>query len=413
MPVPKLRFKEFNDDWNLFFFNCVVEKMQSGISRQLQSNDIGYPVLRSNNIVNNNVVLQDLKFWFIQDNQNADLKKLILKDGDLLINFINSNAQIGKTALYHNTLRRDIIFTTNLLRVNIKKEYNTLFIFYKTQTQHYFNYIKNITKPAVNQASFTTKDLNQYSFFLPSFDEQEKIAGFLSVVDQKLGLHRRKAERLSHYKKGIMQKIFSQQIRFKDDEGNEFPEWEIKSLKSITIKISNGLTLQQQFNNIGYPVTRIETISEGNINLNKIGYVITNDNIDHFKLIKGDILFSHINSISHIGKVVYIWNDLDIYHGMNLLRIQIDKKNNSLFCFYQLSSHKFKQNFEKIANKAVNQASINQTELGKIKINLPSLPEQEKIANFLSALDDKITEVQQSISHLEKWKKGLLQQLFI
>ena len=99
---------------------------------------------------------------------------------------------------------------------------------------------------------------------------------------------------------------------------------------------------------------------------------------------------------------------------MNLLRIIIDvSKNNSKFISYQLNTDKLKNFFESIANKAVSQASIDQTELKKTKLVLPTLPEQTKIANFLTAIDGKITQAQVQLEAVKRYKKGLLQQMFV
>lgn len=189
-------------------------------------------------------------------------------------------------------------------------------------------------------------------------------------------------------------------------------EWEGKQLKDIARTISNGLTLNQNQERKGYKVTRIETISNGDINIDKVGFVETPDDVSSYKLNKGDILLSHINSLEHIGKVAYFDANTDLYHGMNLLRIVISQKLCSKFVFYQLTTSQIKHIISNRANKAVNQASINQTELGKVILSIPSLPEQQKIAACLSSLDEVITAESQKLEVLKDHKKGLLQNLF-
>jgi len=190
-------------------------------------------------------------------------------------------------------------------------------------------------------------------------------------------------------------------------------EWKKKSLGSVLSSIANGLSINQTGCKVGYKVTRIETISDKSINLNKVGYIQTDQDISSYKLCVGDILFSNINSLSHIGKVVIVDQDYDLYHGMNLLRLVVNKNTNDpYFLFYQLSTQKLKASFEARANKAVNQASINQTELKKTVIVAPTLPEQQKIADCLSALDELIAAQAQKLDTLKAHKKGLMQQLF-
>ena len=244
--------------------------------------------------------------------------------------------------------------------------------------------------------------------------EQQKIADFLSAVDEKITALTAQKTALTQYKQGMMQRIFAQTLRFKDDNGADYPDWEKKALGEISLFITNGLALEQNQEQSGYKVTRIETISDKKINLNKVGYVETEQDISDYKLYVGDILLSNINSISHIGKVVYVDDDYDLYHGMNLLRISIMKeKHDSKFVFFQLSTPHMKQEFETKANKAVNQASINQTEIKKLILQVPSLAEQTKVAQFLTECDDKINAVDAQIQSAQQWKQGLLQQMFV
>lgn len=155
--------------------------MQSGISRKLSDQDIGYPILRSNNLQGSKLDVSEIKYWYKEDDQGVNLKNYILCEGDILVNFINSIAQIGKVALFENFLQRDTIFTTNLMRLSFNEKVNTTYVFYHFLLNGYSRYISSITKPAVNQASFTTKDFQKYILSIPTFPEQQKIASFLSA----------------------------------------------------------------------------------------------------------------------------------------------------------------------------------------------------------------------------------------
>jgi len=198
-----------------------------------------------------------------------------------------------------------------------------------------------------------------------------------------------------------------------------FPEfrdkgvWKLKTLGAVFTSVANGLSLEQKNDNAGYKVTRIETISDKSIDINKVGYVLTEQDISAHRLCIGDILFSNINSISHIGKVAFVDRDYDLYHGMNLLRLVPNTKSNSpLFLYYQLNTRRLKSSFEERANKAINQASINQTELKKTILSVPLLVEQQKIADCLTSIDALITAQCQKRDGLKAHKKGLMQQLF-
>jgi type I restriction enzyme S subunit len=190
-------------------------------------------------------------------------------------------------------------------------------------------------------------------------------------------------------------------------------EWEVKKLGEITEFVRNGLNINQTNEKEGYKVTRIETISEGRINIEKVGYIRTLQDIAEYKLLIGDMLFSNINSVAHIGKIAFIDKDYDLYHGMNLLNIRINQDEHCpKFYFYQLTNCRLKRYFEEICNKAVNQASINQTDLKKTELAFPSLPEQQKIAACLSSIDEVITAESQKLELYQQHKKGLLQNLF-
>jgi type I restriction enzyme S subunit len=160
-------------------------------------------------------------------------------------------------------------------------------------------------------------------------------------------------------------------------------------------------------------VTRIETISNNCIDESKVGYVETDQDISRYRLNIGDILFSNINSVSHIGRVVIVDRDYNLYHGMNLLRLVVDPdRNTAEFIFYLLNTDSVKSSIKSRANKAVNQASINQTELGRTSITIPQRVEQQKIADCLSSVDELITAQTERLAALKTHKKGLMQQLF-
>jgi type I restriction enzyme S subunit len=177
--------------------------------------------------------------------------------------------------------------------------------------------------------------------------------------------------------------------------------------------ISNGLALEQGNGTSGHRVTRIETISAGTIDLAKVGLIQTSEDISAYRLRVGDILLSNINSVAHIGKSVFVDRDYDLYHGMNLLRLEVNaNQHDPKFIFYAINTDWIRASLRERANKAVNQASINQTELGKTEVSLPLRPEQQKIAECLSSVDELITAQARKVDTLKTHKKGLMQQLF-
>jgi len=184
--------------------------------------------------------------------------------------------------------------------------------------------------------------------------------------------------------------------------------WKRESLGDQLELIRNGYSGQQVGYFTDFPVSRIETISDGTIDLNKVGYV---DFIpDSYLLKPGDLLFSNINSVKHIGKVAQVSKGTRLFHGMNLLVFrpveQVDKK----FLLYKLINAK--PWFEKMAAQAINQASINQGTVRQLQLELPKQkPEQAKIAEILSTVDRAIEQTEALIAKQQRIKTGLMQDL--
>lgn len=185
-------------------------------------------------------------------------------------------------------------------------------------------------------------------------------------------------------------------------------QWRNIQLGEVLELIRNGYSGKQVNYITEFPVSRIETISDGKIDLSKVGFV---EKIpESYLLNEGDMLFSNINSIKHIGKIAYVKEGLKLYHGMNLLIFRISHGVNSKFLYYKLVQSK--QWFEKMAAQAVNQASINQEEIKKCPIIIPNLfDEQSKIAEILETVDSAIEKTEELIAKQVRIKTGLMQDL--
>lgn len=201
---------------------------------------------------------------------------------------------------------------------------------------------------------------------------------------------------------------------------NKLPQgWVECKLEDILIKLCNGTSKKQNKNASGVPVTRIETISDGVINFNRVGYIseISSEDIDTYKLICGDILFSNINSDFHLGKTaIYYGNEL-LLHGMNLLLIRLSKKIVlPSFINYYLNYCRFTGKFIKIAQHAVNQSSINQTKLKNFEIFLPPFNEQkrivEKIEEEFGKIDEGVEKLKLAQEQIKQYRQSVLNQQF-
>ena len=145
-----------------------------------------------------------------------------------------------------------------------------------------------------------------------------------------------------------------------------------------------------------------------------MGYVAPFESSENYKLQVGDILFSNINSVEYIGNTAFIDKDYDLYHGMNLLRLT---PNNMVvipfYLYLLLNTNRMLNRFKTICNKAVSQASINQTELGKTVVQIPDINAQEQICKFYQTLYDKLESEKYANSLFQKQKQYLLRQMFI
>lgn len=207
--IPEIRFKGFTDAWEQREFSDIFAEVKSGLSRMLSNDDIGLPVVRANNINDGQLnLVDDIKYWYKNDPQGANTNNYLIEQGDILINFINSEAKMGTAAYVTRRPERDTIYTTNILRCKVNDKYNPYFIYSLTFLNSYKNYIASITKPAVNQASFTTVDFKKYSIKIPTVKEQNQIADLIEIFNKFITLHQRKLERLQEVKKGLLQKMF-------------------------------------------------------------------------------------------------------------------------------------------------------------------------------------------------------------
>ncbi len=401
--VPELRFQEFNGDWNNKKFGALNEVIDSLHQTPKEYVEEGFAMIRVTDV----------------NDGDLDIKKCLKVSQEVFLEFTKR----------YNPKKDDIIMSrVGTCGASIKLSsdepvclgQNTVLLIPKIEKGFVFTFMKSsffqnqVEKMTVGstQKTLSLKDLKNFNFNVPTLPEQQKIASFLSAVDEKIQQLSRKAALLEQYKKGVMQQLFSGKLRFKDERGSEYTKWEDKKLGEVA-KIKSGLSKEQKDSSTAHRVTRIETISNGTINLEKVGYIEACENIEDFKINKGDILFSNINSVSHIGKTAIADKDLDLYHGMNLLCLRSIEGINSVYLYYFLNTDKLRNYFKTICNQAVSQASINQTELAKTKLLCPSYIEQQKIAGFLSGIDEKIDVVNGELEKMKGFKKGLLQQMFV
>ena len=268
--------------------------------------------------------------------------------------------------------------------------------------------------PAINST-----DLSKIKLNLPTKPEQQKIAAFLTAVDNKIEQLSKKQELLGEYKKGLTQQIFSQAIRFKADDGSDFPDWEEVKLgnigefktSSVDKKIVEGQKLIQLVNYMN--VYKHENIK--NNSTKDLMIVSANETqLNASDLKKGDILFTPSSETpDDIGHSVVIFEDLmDTLYSYHLMRFRPKVQLDILYSHYFCNIPDVLRQISRVATGST-RFTISVGEFSKIQINLPSLLEQTKIANFLSSIDTKIEQVGKQLDESKQFKKALLQQMFV
>ena len=271
---------------------------------------------------------------------------------------------------------------------------------------YFFQYSINQLKIFVESTGvpqLTGPQISNYLQKFPTLPEQQKIASFLSAVDKKIENLNRKKELLELYKKGVMQKIFSKEIRFKDDDGNSFPDWEEKQLGDVATINPKYSILPNRFIYID-----LESVEKGILKEEKHIQKTQAPSRAKRLLNKNDILFQMVRPYQKNNLYFNLNGDYVASTGYAQIRV----KGDSLFLYQYL-------HFEKFVNLVIrnstgsNYPAINSTDLKKIIVKNPLLQEQKKIGSFLTEIDKKIETVQTQLKKTQTFKKGLLQKMFV
>ncbi|MHA0958546.1 restriction endonuclease subunit S [Enterobacter cancerogenus] len=294
---------------------------------------------------------------------------------------------------------------------------NTLIVSADTQFINYlYFYLSAINLNKLiygsGQPLITGGMLKNLKIKIPGTKEQTKIADFLSSADEKITLLNKQYDLLCQYKKGMMQKIFSQALRFKDESGEDFPEWNSCQLKDVATRV----TRKNKENN-----QTILTISGRDGLVDQMTYFnkqIASKNVaGYYLLSNGEFAYNKSYSQGYpMGAIKMLTNyDKGV---VSTLYICFKLNTNQSNSFYQHYFESGLQNrsIEKVAQEGARNhglLNIGVNDFFDIELQIPSLKEQMKIADYLSALDDKITVKKAELDKLKTWKQGLLQQMFV
>ena len=382
MASPKLRFKEFDGDWKDSLLGDLIGISSASRVFKDQWQESGVPFYRTSDVVSffkgkeNDKAFISLKLFEELAKKSGKIQK-----GDLLV---TGGGTIGIPYLVPNN---DPLYfkDADLLWLKSSGILEGSFLYNFFVSPKFREYLKSISHTGTI-SHFTIEQAKTTPFNYPSKEEQTKIASFLSAVDEKISQLTHKYELLSQYKQGMMQKLFSQQLRFKADDGREFGEWEnLKFRDVITIKYGKDH----------------KALKEGNIPVLGTGGIMRY--VDSYLYDGESILIGRKGTIDKPQFISGKFWTVD-----TLFYTEIGERLIPKFAYHQLLLVNWLN-----LNEATGVPSINTTSIGNIEVKVPCLEEQMKIANFLSTIDQKIEVMAQQIEQAKKWKKGLLQQMFV
>ena len=292
----------------------------------------------------------------------------------------------------------DTLFYTNSFKETLPK-----FIYFIFQRINWKQH-----NEASGVPSLSKNTIESIKITLPTLPEQQKIASFFTAIDQKLTHLKRKKTLLEHYKKGVMQKIFKQEIRFKPDEGGNYPNWERKRLGEFLIPTFREVEKpKSNYLAIGIRSHCKGTFQKPNSEPDKIA-------MDKLYEVKAGDLIVNITFAWESAIAIVKPEDEG---GLVSHRFPTYVFNRNVvlgeFFKYVFIQKGFRQLLDLISpGGAGRNRVLSKADFLKLKWVFPSIEEQTKIANFLSAIDKKIEGVAEAIEVTEKWKKGLMQQMF-
>ena len=290
--------------------------------------------------------------------------------------------------------------------ISNKEKLNQLYLFQNLAGR--YDEIRNLSNSG-GQENLSAELIKSIPITFPSLPEQLKIAAFLTAVDKKIHQLTKKKDLLEQYKKGVMQKIFNQEIRFKDDNGDDFADWEERELGSFLIPTLREVNKpNEQYLAIGVRSHCKGTFQKPNSEPEKVA-------MDKLYVVRENDLIVNI-TFAWEGAIAIVKKEDD--GGLVSHRFPTYTFNRKIsshhFFQYVFTQKKFRLTLDLISpGGAGRNRVLSKKDFLKVRVGLPSVPEQKKIVNFLSAIDEKINLVNQHLEKTQTFKKGLLQQMFV
>jgi type I restriction enzyme, S subunit len=402
--TPKLRFPEFSGDWEEKKLGDIAAFSKGkGISKSDIDDYGSLECIRYGELYTSyNELIKDIHSKTNIAKENVNLSQI----GDVLI------PSSGETAIDLATascvLKNGVAIggDLNIIRSDIDGVFNA----------YYLNNSKKNSIARLSQGSSVihlySNHLKELKLNLPTKLEQQKIATFLTSVDTKIEQLSNKQELLGEYKKGLIQKIFSQEIRFKADDGSDYRDWEEMKLGDIGSFYRGHSYNSTNVKDEGLLVLRSSNIKNDSLVLDKDLQFVNLDCSENILLRAKDIVICMANgSKKLVGRSA-------MYHGNYSNKLTVGAfcsifRTNNLLSKHLLQTVKYRK-YLHILLAGTNINNLKNSELAELKFNLPSSNvEREKIVNFLSSIDSKIEQIVKQLDETKQFKKALLQQMFV
>jgi type I restriction enzyme S subunit len=411
--VPALRFNEFDGEWNVKRLSSSIEIVAGYAfkSTEMRNKPSTYQIIKMSNVYKSKLQLnRSPSYWDKIDKKQA---KFLLRKKDILLTLTGT---VGKKDYgYSIVIPENDKFLLNQRLVYLRfidSISDGDFINNLIKTSRFFYLFFSESKGGTgNQTNVGIEDLKNIKLSFPDLSEQQKIASFLSAVDEKIQQLSKKKALLADYKKGLMQQLFSGQLRFKDENGEAYPDWEEKRLGEVATFLKGKGISKADLSNEGV----LECIRYGELYTvygETIIEVFSRTNVSEKELIlsvKDDVIIPasgetqiDIATASCVRK-----SNVALGGDLNIIR----SANDGVFLAYYLNSA-LKFDIARLS-QGVSVVHLYSSQLKTLKIGVPKIEEQQKIATYLSRIDTKIESVNNQITQSQTFKKGLLQQMFV
>lgn len=400
--VPVLRFPEFKGDWNLETLGDYFT-FKNGVNADSSAYGRGHKFINVLDIISDIPITYD-RILDSVDISDEEFKKNEVLYGDILFQRSSeTREEVGQSNVYIDA-GKPATFGGFVIRGRpIKK-----------QVPEYFHYVLKTSKVRKDMTSrsggSTRYNIGQESLskvsvnVAPTIPEQQKIAVFLGASDEKISQLTEKKALLQDYKKGVMQQIFSQEIRFRDDNGDPFPDWK---------KTSLGQAFEERGEKgIGDLELLSVTLSDGVIKRSDLEGKdnSSSDKSNYKRVMPGDIAYNSMRMWQGASGVSSFEGIVSPAYTV----LKPRKGIHPIFFGYLFKLTETINTFQRYSQGLTSDTwNLKYKALSTIKLLVPSYEEQQKIAGFLTALDKKIEAVQNQLNFAQEFKKGLLQQMFV